>query len=80
PASYPDPRGSLALRQALVAYLAVARGLRCQADQIIITSGYEGLSAWRLISHLQMNYLSLMDSSDEEGAAALRQLLSLYAN
>ncbi len=42
PASYPDPRGSLALRQALVAYLAVARGLRCQADQIIITSGYAG--------------------------------------
>jgi len=40
----------------------------------------EGLSAWRLISHLQMNYLSLMDSSDGEGAAALRQLLSLYAN
>jgi len=42
PASYPDPRGSLALRQALVAYLAVARGLRCQTDQIIITSGYAG--------------------------------------
>ena len=42
PACYPDPRGSLILRQALVAYLAVARGLRCQADQIIITSGYAG--------------------------------------
>ncbi|KAF6658154.1 PLP-dependent aminotransferase family protein [Enterobacteriaceae bacterium EKM102V] len=42
PASYPDPRGSLALRQALVAYLAVARGLRCQAEQIMITSGYAG--------------------------------------
>ncbi|MDF7790815.1 type VI secretion system baseplate subunit TssF [Pantoea ananatis] len=40
----------------------------------------EGLSAWRLISHLQMNYLSLMDSSDGEGAAALRQMLSLYAS
>ncbi|WP_128086922.1 type VI secretion system baseplate subunit TssF [Pantoea deleyi] len=36
----------------------------------------EGLSAWRLISHLQMNYLSLMDSREGEGAAALRQLLS----
>ncbi|MDI6958008.1 type VI secretion system baseplate subunit TssF [Pantoea sp. Pa-EAmG] len=40
----------------------------------------EGLSSWRLISHLQMNYLSLMDSDEGEGAAALRQLLSLYAN
>lgn len=52
PASYPDPRGSLALRQALVAYLAVARGLRCQADQII-TSGYAG--AMGLIG-LAMNF------------------------
>ncbi|MBI0551468.1 type VI secretion system baseplate subunit TssF [Pectobacterium parmentieri] len=40
----------------------------------------EGLSSWRLISHLQMNYLSLMDCVGGEGAAALRQLLSLYAN
>ncbi|MCG8709072.1 type VI secretion system baseplate subunit TssF [Brenneria sp. 4F2] len=39
----------------------------------------EGLSTWRLISQLQMNYLSLMDSDDGEGAAALRQLLGLYA-
>ncbi|QHM73908.1 type VI secretion system baseplate subunit TssF [Mixta intestinalis] len=40
----------------------------------------EGLTTWRLISHLQMNYLSLMDSDDGEGAAALRQMLGLYAN
>ncbi|MDU4093860.1 MAG: type VI secretion system baseplate subunit TssF [Pantoea sp.] len=40
----------------------------------------EGLAAWRLISHLQMNYLSLIDSDDGEGAAALRQMLALYAN
>ncbi len=40
----------------------------------------EGLATWRLISHLQMNYLSLMDGDNGEGAAALRQLLGLYAN
>lgn len=40
----------------------------------------EGLTTWRLISHLQMNYLSLMDGDDGEGASALRQLLGLYAN
>lgn len=40
----------------------------------------EGLSTWRLISQLQMNYLSLMDSDNGEGAAALRQLLGLYAS
>ncbi|QCT19225.1 type VI secretion system baseplate subunit TssF [Jejubacter calystegiae] len=39
----------------------------------------EGLSSWRLISQLQMNYLSLVDSQDGEGAASLRQLLGLYA-
>lgn len=40
----------------------------------------EGLTTWRLVSHLQMNYLSLMDSDDGQGASALRQLLGLYAN
>lgn len=40
----------------------------------------EGEVSWRLISHLQMNYLSLMDGDDGQGAAALRQLLGLYAN
>lgn len=40
----------------------------------------EGMSTWRLISHLQMNYLSLMDSENGEGAVVLRQLLGLYAS
>lgn len=34
--------------------------------------------AWKLISHLSLNYLSLADSPDG-GAAALRELLDLYA-
>lgn len=33
---------------------------------------------WRLISHLNLNYLSLIDSNEREGAAALRELLNLY--
>ena len=40
----------------------------------------EGDTAWRLVSHLSLNYLSICDSSPEEGAAALRELLALYAN
>jgi len=36
--------------------------------------------AWRIISHLSLNYLSLIDQSPDEGAAALRELLSLYSN
>lgn len=35
-------------------------------------------AAWRLISHLSLNFLSLTDSSPSEGAAALRQMLELY--
>jgi type VI secretion system protein ImpG len=36
--------------------------------------------AWRVISHLSLNYLSLIDENPDEGAAALRELLSLYSN
>jgi GntR family transcriptional regulator/MocR family aminotransferase len=45
--SYPDPLGEPTLREAVAAYLAVARGIRCGSDQIIITGGY--LSALGLI-------------------------------
>lgn len=37
-------------------------------------------SAWQLVSHLSLNYLSLIENSESEGPAALRQLLSLYAD
>jgi len=40
----------------------------------------DGEMAWRLINHLSLNYLTLMDSSKTEGAAALRELLALYAD
>lgn len=39
-----------------------------------------GRFSWRLISHLSLNYLSLLDSSPEMGAQALRDLLKLYAD
>jgi type VI secretion system protein ImpG len=39
-----------------------------------------GEMTWRLIGHLSLNYLSLTDSPDGRGAAALRELLSLYGD
>ena len=39
-----------------------------------------GETAWRLISHLSLNYLSLVDQDVREGAVALRELLGLYAD
>jgi type VI secretion system protein ImpG len=39
-----------------------------------------GETAWRLISHLSLNYLSVIDSSESEGADTLRELLKLYVD
>jgi type VI secretion system protein ImpG len=39
----------------------------------------DGAMSWRAINHLSLNYLSLVDSSPQQGAAALRDLLELYA-
>jgi GntR family transcriptional regulator/MocR family aminotransferase len=36
---YGDPRGSEPLRRAIAGYLAEARGVRCDAEQIIVTGG-----------------------------------------
>jgi type VI secretion system protein ImpG len=38
----------------------------------------DGDYAWRFISHLALNYLSLTDTDSIQGAAALRELLRLY--
>ena len=39
---YPEHAGFAPLREAIAAYLAVARGILCEARQIVITSGYQG--------------------------------------
>ena len=40
----------------------------------------EGDFAWRAISHLALNYLSLVDVDAADGAAALRDILKLYGD
>ncbi|MEM9145008.1 MAG: type VI secretion system baseplate subunit TssF [Pseudomonadota bacterium] len=39
----------------------------------------QGDAAWRLISHLSLNYLSIADTGRGTGAAALREILAIYA-
>jgi type VI secretion system protein ImpG len=38
----------------------------------------QGDTAWRLISHLSLNYISIVDNADK-GAEALRELVGIYA-
>ncbi|MPY87890.1 MAG: type VI secretion system baseplate subunit TssF [Luteitalea sp.] len=40
----------------------------------------DGAVSWHAISHLSLNYLSLVNATPQEGAAALRDLLELYAH
>jgi type VI secretion system protein ImpG len=40
---------------------------------------WDGAQAWRFLSHLSLNYLSLLDTNAQQGASALRQMLALYA-
>jgi GntR family transcriptional regulator/MocR family aminotransferase len=40
--TYPDPFGLPTLRQALASHLAIARGIHCSPEQIIIAGGYAG--------------------------------------
>ena len=44
------------------------------------SSNFRKETAWELISHLSLNYLSLVDNDAEQGAAALRQILMLYGD
>lgn len=43
-------------------------------------SNFRKETAWELISHLSLNYLSITDNDDGQGAAVLRQILTLYAD
>ena len=52
---------------------------RCIAGPTIPQPSFaEGETAWRLVNHLALNYLSIVDDGQQEGAAALRELLRLY--
>lgn len=58
---------------------APVQSVRCLAGPTQPTPSFaEGETAWRLISHLSLNYLSLLDRGSD-GAAGLRDLLQLYA-
>ncbi|MGB4948941.1 MAG: type VI secretion system baseplate subunit TssF [Candidatus Competibacter denitrificans] len=60
---------------------APIRAVRCLAGPTRPRPSHaHGDTAWRLISHLALNYLSITDTDSQQGAVALRQLLGLYGD
>nr|WP_218174407.1 type VI secretion system baseplate subunit TssF [Pseudomonas sp. IPO3749] len=58
---------------------APVQAVRCLTGPTVPAPSFaEGETAWRLVSHLSLNYLSLLDQDKEQGASALRELLRLY--
>lgn len=78
PIQLPTSAGDSDLTSELYAPVASIRWVA--GPTVPLASIVEGDPAWRVISHLSLNYLSLLDSKDGEGAAALRELLKLYVN
>lgn len=60
---------------------APEQGIHCVAGPTRPRSSIaDAEMAWRLISHLSLNYLSLQDKDDRQGAIALQELLKLYSD
>jgi type VI secretion system protein ImpG len=58
---------------------APVRAVRCVAGPSVPAPSHaQGETAWRLASHLSLNYLSLLDAPGGAGATALRDMLRLY--
>lgn len=62
---------------------APVRSIRCVAGPTRpkpSLANRDGETAWRLVSHLSLNYLSLTDTDARRGAASLREMLGLYGD
>lgn len=60
---------------------APIHGLKCVAGPTPPRESHAyGDTAWRLISHLSFNYLSLTNADPTQGASILRELLRLYGD
>jgi type VI secretion system protein ImpG len=64
-----------------LAISAPVEGIRClRGPSRPRPAVIDGEIPWRLTSHLSLNYLTVADLNDEQGATALREFLELYAD
>ncbi len=60
---------------------APVESVKCLSGPTVPTPSYaEGETAWRVVSHLALNYHSLIDADAGQGATALRDILKLYGD
>jgi type VI secretion system protein ImpG len=60
---------------------APVTSIRCLSGPTVpMLARAEGEAAWRVISHLALNYLSIVNEGGEKGAAALAEILKLYSD
>ncbi len=58
---------------------APVQSVRCLAGPSLPRPSHAwGETSWRLVDHLSLNYLSLTDAEDGQGASALREAMRLY--
>ena len=63
---YGDPAGLLDLRRAIAAYLRLSRGVRCDAEQIVIVGGsQQGLD---LVARLLLERAGVLDRKELKGS------------
>ncbi len=60
---------------------APVSSIRCVVGPTVPKPAHpDGEIAWRVISHMSLNYLSLLNASDESGPSGLREMLKLYCD
>lgn len=70
--NYGDPRGYMPLRKAIATYLSDARGVKCDADQVIVVSGAQQafcLCTWALMNEGDSAWV------EDPGHIAARQVM-----
>ncbi|MDP8163258.1 PLP-dependent aminotransferase family protein [Pasteurella skyensis] len=73
-----DPQGDKILREQLASYLNAARGVRCDAEQIIVTSGVEQLLQILMLLFEKKHQQTLIYGIEAFGYRVVENIFKLY--